>query len=243
MKFLQLNFWQGRLITNAIRFLKAESPDIINLQEVYAHGPNINSLGFNNLEELQKNLEYKYTYYEPFQTFRFGNSKVSYGLLILSKYEIIKKEALFTNLIYNSNFTYGSDDFNIRCLQHAAIKTPKGILHDYNYHGVWVPEGKEGSSVTESHSHKILDEMRNAKGLKILSGDFNVTPASKTIKIIEREYSNLVLKHGIQTTRNLLSKRPHEVVDYIFINETIKPYSLSAATEIVSDHRALILEF
>lgn len=243
MKFLQLNLWQGRLIKNFIQLIKKESPDIINLQEVYAHGPDINSLGLNNLEELQKNLEYKFSYYEPFQTFSFGNSKVSYGLLILSKFEILKKEAIFTNLNYKKKFIYGKDDFNIRCIQHAEIKTLKSILNVYNYHGIWVPNGKMGNNHTESHSHQILDIMEKDQGPKILSGDFNVYPNSNTIKIIEQKYSNLITQYGIKTTRNQFSKRPKEVVDYIFTNKLIKSQSLKASTQLVSDHLALILKF
>jgi len=159
-------------MTKALEFLRSEAPDIVNLQEVYANGPDINSLGFNNQEEIQRNLEYPFNYYEPFQTFAFGTSRPSYGMLILSKYPIVKQEAIFTSLAYNGDFIYGIDDFNIRCLQHVEIRTPKGIVHDYNYHGIWVPGSKDGNTTTEAHSGVILTQMNKVKGRKILTGDF-----------------------------------------------------------------------
>ena len=72
---------------------------------------------------------------------------------------------------------------------------------------------------------------------------FNVHPNSKTINIIEEKYLNLVKKYKISSTRNSLSKRPKEIVDYIFMNKEVTLNNFRVSKELVSDHSALIMEF
>jgi len=75
-----------------------------------------------------------------------------------------------------------------------------------------------------------------------LAGDFNLSPHSESLKIINGRLTNLPLKYRLKTTRTLLTHKT-EVCDYLFVSKDITVNDFYASKKLVSDHLALILDF
>ena len=244
MKFIQLNIWDGCLMLYAIKFLKEENADIVNLQEVSAGVTATDSLYFSAYDRLRKALKYKYDFYSPMAKGEFAGHHVSRGQLILSKYPITYRKVIYTHGKLIRRSTFSSDDLNVRLLQHAKINVKGRTLNILNYHGLFIWHTKLGNKETESHSKKILKCMDSIDQNEqiILSGDFNLSPKSNSLKMISRCYTNLISKYRISTTRNELSaiKDP---VDNIFVNKQVKIKSLKVPMVYISDHLPLVMDF
>lgn len=243
MKFIQLNIWHGNLRYNLVSFLKKEDADIVSLQEVPA-GLNSNFAYFGICDKLKKELNYKYSFYSPTMKGRFHGKTVSEGHLILSKYPITYTHDFAIGGKVKNNSIFSDRESNTRVVQHAKIKAKGEVINIINYQGYFIWGTKEGNKITESHCQKILQYMNslNPKEKIILSGDFNLTPKSKSLEIINRYYSNLVLKYRIKTTRNELSV-PQEPVDNIFVNDKVQVKSLKVPKVYVADHLPMIMNF
>jgi endonuclease/exonuclease/phosphatase family metal-dependent hydrolase len=245
VKFIQLNIFKGNLIRYAIKFLRKENADIINLQEV-SKGMGTNNMDyFCTYEKLQDDLKYEYSFYSPKTGGRFGVHFVSEGQLILSKYPIIYKKAVYTQGKPNlqSGFVE-KKNLKMNVLQHVKIKIDSKIVNDLNYHGYLIWGTRAGNGQTESNSKKILNYMSSIDQNEriILSGDFNLSPKSRSLRMISRSYPDLISKYKIKTTRNELSfeKTP---VDNILVNRQVKVKSLKVPMTYISDHLPLVMSF
>lgn len=228
-----------------IEFLKKENADIINLQEISKGMGTTNGDYFCTYEKLQEALKYKYYFYLPTRGGRFGTHFVSEGQLILSKYPITYKKAICTQGKPNLHSGFvGKKDLKVNVLQHAKIKIGSKIVNDLNYHGYFIWGTRAGNRITESHSKKILKYMNSIDQNEhiILSGDFNLSPRSKSLRIISREYPDLISKYKIKTTRNKLS-REKTSVDNILVNGQVKIKSLKVPMVYTSDHLPLVMKF
>ena len=67
MKLLQLNIWMGRLTWAASRFIEAEKPDIICLQEAYQTDANVKfpDRMFDCLDIIKETSGLEYVYFSP----------------------------------------------------------------------------------------------------------------------------------------------------------------------------------
>lgn len=118
-----------------------------------------------------------------------------------------------------------------------------------NVHGVSKPGHKLDTSLRLRQSQTILKLAEKFKGPKIIGGDFNLLPRTKSVKMIEKAgYLNLITQFGIKTTRNSLSwsKFPNKkqyFADYVFTSPEIKIANFEVPQVKVSDHLPLILDF
>ncbi len=244
MKLIQLNICFGFLSMYAIEFLKREDADIVNVQEVTAGMRSTSTDFFDTYESLQRGLEYKYSFYSPTIEGRFAGHTVSEGQLILSKYPIVYKSATYMGKPnFHSNFI-GRKDRKVEVLQHVKVKVGSRIINDLNYHGYFIWGSRAGNRTTELYSRKILRCMDSIDPNEqvMLSGDFNLSPKSKSLRMISKSYPDLISRYGIKTTRNRLSveKTP---VDNIFVNSRVKVKSLKVPMIYISDHLPLIMNF
>lgn len=86
------------------------------------------------------------------------------------------------------------------------------------------------------------------KGGKVLCGDFNLLPQTKSIAMLEGRMRNLIKEYNIKTTRSKLNPyhgTPTEqhFADYVFVSEDIKVLDFKVPEAEVSDHLPMILEF
>lgn len=168
-------------------------------------------------------------------TGHFGNG-------ILSQLPLDQTETIFTNLEYIEDFSFEEYDYNIRNLQHAEVTVNGTKLHILNHHGHHVPDHKNGNDDTLRQCQQIANYVSTLEGAVILTGDFNLSPNSKSLSVINDILRNLPKEHGLTTTRNQFTSKK-EVCDYIFVNDGVKVKKFEMLDDLVSDHSALQIEF
>jgi len=240
LKLLQANIWGGRLEKQIVELLKKEQADIVCLQEAIST-PGEGVLGI-TVEQLQKLCGYKYAYVSPVFSFDLMGKEAGFGNTILSKLPLLDTETTFTRLQHRAKFSFDTDDYNIRNLQHVGITVSDRVLHILNHHGHHVPDHKDGDQETERQCDIIAQKISSLDGPIVLAGDFNLSPHSKSLGQINRVLKNLSIEAGLQTTRTQLTHKK-EVCDYIFVNNDMRVQSFRALDDLVSDHKALVLEF
>lgn len=241
MKLLQVNIWGGRLEPHILKMVRDYGPDILCLQEVI--DVDGGGLGiYAALEDIQKAMGADHSFMSPVFTLNRIGREEHFGNAILSKYPITDKQTLFTRKEYVKDFDFIDGDYNIRNLQIATIELPDNKVKIMNHHGHHVPEHKNGDDETMRQCKLIAEEIKIAGGNVILAGDFNLAPNSESLEQINKLLTNLSLLNNLDTTRNQLTHK-REVCDYIFTDKDIKVVSFGALDDIVSDHKALYLEF
>lgn len=121
-----------------------------------------------------------------------------------------------------------------------------------NVHGMALPGNKFDTPERIKQSEKIIDFMNDKEGIKIIGGDFNLLPDTKSIKMFEKAgYRNLIKDFNIKNTRNEVSwsnfsKDPNFVkqffADYVFVSSDVKVKSFEVPYMEISDHLPQILE-
>jgi hypothetical protein len=233
MKILFLNCWYGQTEEIFFDFIKEHSfnTDIFCFQEI---PPELN-------QKLKKLLSSHQAIYNSDETTHFG-FKNGDAIFVLSNLPVLasgKKEF------------FDRDPNEIGYLQYSRIKIGNTKLLLGNVHGLAHPGTKLDNPKRLIQSRGIIDFFKKENGLKIIGGDFNLLPETKSIGMIEKAgYRNLIKEYKIKSTRNNLSwknlKEDQEkqyFADYVFVSKDIKVTSFSVPHNEVSDHLPLILNF
>lgn len=117
-----------------------------------------------------------------------------------------------------------------------------------NVHGKANPGEKLDTKARINQSGKIIDFLKNKAGSKIIGGDFNLMPETKSVRMFEEAgYKNLIKDFGIKNTRNRLSWERFPVKqyysDFVFTSPEVKIKDFSVPNIEISDHLPLILDF
>ncbi len=242
MKLLQLNMWGGRLEKPIVSLIKTVNPDILCLQEAIDLKAG-NSAMFVATEEIQAVIGADHIFMSPVFTINYMNRKADFGNCIISKFPIKEAETIFTGRKYVADFDTLDQDANMRNLQHAVIELDGKSIHILNHHGHHLHQHKNGDAETMRQCGLIAKQIKKLTGANlILSGDFNLAPHSESLEQINKLLRNLAIEAKLKTTRTPLTHK-NEVCDYIFVSEKIKVGSFKALPDIVSDHKALLIDF
>jgi len=241
VKLVQANIYGGRLENPLMFFFSDQQPDIACFQE--AISINGNGAIFKSIEGLQACWQKPtYLFHSAMFSFKFMTKEAHFGNAIISTLPFEKQETIFTNKAHKSGFDFDIDDYNVRNLQHVQVSLNGQSLHVLNHHGHHIPEHKNGDAGTLRQMKQITEYIKRLSGPIILTGDFNLTPDSKSLEQINNHLENLSIKYELRTTRTQLTRKI-EVCDYIFVSKEIEVKSFTASNELVSDHKALVLEF
>jgi endonuclease/exonuclease/phosphatase family metal-dependent hydrolase len=245
MKLISLNLWQGRLYKNYPDFIKKHNTDVLCLQEVYDADRQV-SLGdmFISLSMVKKASSLENVFFAPTLSFVIQNTKVRLGNAVLSRYPLSSQRTVFTNGEYIEMDNPEDYVSNTRNAQLANINLNGRIINLVNYHGYWEidPEGSERSLETIT---KLVNEVRDFKPPLIMSGDFNLNAGSKAINYLKNELNlrDLTEEAGSPPTMSDKIVPYTASCDHIFVSRDIKVNSFTVADDLVSDHKALVLDF
>ncbi len=120
-------------------------------------------------------------------------------------------------------------------------------IHILNVHGFPWP-GKLDTEQRMEQSRAFLEYMEQKDGVKIIGGDFNMLPDTKSLELLRAAgYRDVIREFGIATTRNRYAWEQHpgnELYhsDYIFIKGDVQVKEFTVPTIEISDHLPLILE-
>lgn len=119
-----------------------------------------------------------------------------------------------------------------------------------NTHGVLIPgKWREDTAERLLQSRMILNTLSEFEEPKLLCGDFNLPPHTKTMELLEKNMDNLIVRYKIKNTRSRLYLKNAkyangaEITDHILISRDVKATGFKVLDTNVSDHLPLILNF
>lgn len=267
---ISLNCWNGRRSPELFKFFEETrgTTDIYCFQEMLDGTQNVRSASGtqNNLLTLTKEiLNPAHTAFINRQQYWQSNARTysipraPWGLAVLHGIEMRKN--LFVKS-WSNEFLIGHMDSCLDTeleiealpvvLQKIQFITPRGKRFSvFNLHGYYAGYGN-GKGDTEkrlNQAMQIAAILRKTEEPWILCGDFNMTPDSKSLRVIADscECAHLIEQYGIPTTRTTLypkekwEKNPH--ADYVF-TRGVEIDSFRVDSEcLASDHAPLFLTF
>lgn len=250
MKLITLNTWAGRVKEPFEAFLKAHAPftDIFCFQEIFNDLDDEEILPEGSFGATGKNrhiLKEITTVLDNFDVYFCPVIENVYGIAIFLKkgFEVIASGEVL--LYENPSYDVREGGPNhTRKMQWVHIKKDRKDVIIMNVHGHWDPSGKSDTADRLEQS-KIINDFIQTTGTipKILVGDFNLLPETESIKMIEENFTNLITKYNIPTTRTELYKGDDKHADYVFVSPEILVEEFQALPDVVSDHVPLSLGF
>lgn len=147
-------------------------------------------------------------------------------------------------IVENSPLLQDGSDTGFGLYTHLMVGTKP--VHLVNMHGYPWP-GKLDTPSRIEQSKAFLEPLQNTKGVRVVGGDLNVLPQTKSVEIFtDRGYQNLIHTHNIETTRNHFAWDLHPTKlyysDYVFVNDNTAVTSFTVPDMEISDHLPMILE-
>ncbi len=241
MVIVTLNVWAGKGGQKLRTFFQkySDTVDVFCLQEVFSFGQSVNLTDSRDqifLEDIAKTLPDFNYYFDESQS-------MGEGLAIFTRNKKVVTE-------HGNEFIYrwkdslvGTDGRTLgRNIQHVVIRENEKKYYIANFHGLWTGTGKEDTPERMRQSLKLQNIINSrSEEAKILVGDFNLHPETKSLKKIEKYMNNIVTKYEVKTTRPKSFLRL-ETPDYIFLSPNIVEKRFEVLREEVSDHLALLVE-
>lgn len=242
MKLLQLNTWSCNLSPAITQLLRDEQPDYCTFQE--AVSAQFGGKILQTVDEILSDYPFQDYSYTPLVEFTFMHHRASRGNLIATQTPITAKNEVWTHGNYIEDFDYlDSGGYNsARNIAHIETVVDGKPLHILTLHGYHIAEHKNGNEETLRACSILKHYAESLHGAVIITGDFNLSPASESIQLLSKSFRNLSDEYHLTTTRNHLTTKT-EVCDYIFVNEKVHVQDFHMSDTVASDHNALILEF
>jgi hypothetical protein len=139
---------------------------------------------------------------------------------------------------------------DIGFMQYLELKTGNNKLWIGSVHGKSRPGHKMDTLARIKQSKILTDFFKDKKGPKIIGGDFNLNPDTRSVKMFEEAgYGNLIKDFDIKETRSRLNhvqykdEKVQHFADYVFVSSDIKVNKFEVPYMEISDHLPLILDF
>jgi endonuclease/exonuclease/phosphatase family metal-dependent hydrolase len=232
MRVIFFNIWHGKIWDGLKEFIKKESvkTDIFCFVEV---DPDLQV-------KLQTILpKFNYVFHRGIKTDYLGGIREGRSIFVNKDIPVSgsKKVSLYKeSKVDAGGLLVAKLNFNGKDIQVGAV------------HGKARPGTKLDTPIRINQSKIIIDYFESVSGPKIIGGDFNLNPDTKSIRMFEEVgYKNLIQDFGIKNTRNELSWKQFNNIqnfaDYVFVSPEIKVKSFEVPYIEVSDHLPLILDF
>jgi endonuclease/exonuclease/phosphatase family metal-dependent hydrolase len=116
-----------------------------------------------------------------------------------------------------------------------------------NIHGVALPGHKLDTEMRLYQSKTILEYFAKIDSVKIIGGDFNLMPETRSIGMFDEVgYQNLIREYAIDTTRNEISWVQYPTkqfyADFFFVSSETEVKGFEVPKNEASDHLPMILE-
>ncbi|MBI2035426.1 MAG: endonuclease/exonuclease/phosphatase family protein [Candidatus Liptonbacteria bacterium] len=257
MKLICLNAWGGRVFGPLLDFIKtsAATTDIFCFQEIFTSSglhKLSNGMRSNLYGEIETALpDFKGAFSAQCDRYDYVSS-VNFDLssgqatFVKNTAEIKKSGEIFTYKNKNEVAKDDKDGDNVfpENMQFVEISYKGSSYIICNVHGIptW-PKVDNPERIRQSEI--ILDFLKKSSPTKkILCGDFNLSPETLSVGMIEKVLVNVTKNYGIKYTRSpLLLGEGDTVSDYIFVSQNVVVSNLKTLNIEVSDHLPLVLEF
>jgi endonuclease/exonuclease/phosphatase family metal-dependent hydrolase len=249
MKLISLNIWGGQVLNPLKTFISLhKDTDIFCFQEVYkTENPKDFVKVIMNAPNSQSDIYYQIQDILTSHNGYFAATQNTYGLSIF-----IKKTIQVSNV--GDVFVYKWKDAMInndpategKNLEYVEFNKNNKDFMVCSFHGLWTGKDKKDSEDRILQSENVKKFLDSKKAAKIIVGDFNLNPDTKSVSILEQNMKNLIKEYKITSTRSRLYDR-FELGDrhanYAFVSNGVKVLDFKALQDEVSDHLPLYLEF
>ncbi len=255
MKLISLNVWGGRVYTELVKFLEREksNTDIFCFQEVLDYGrgepgPDAKEAKarhqpkeFQEKSDLYKKLTEILSDFNPFLSEPYSSGMERLAVFV-RKGISVSEETLQVHKPFQVDVN--GKPYYVACLlQHVHVEIGDKSYDVANVHGLWQGGSKSDTPERLDQSREIVRLLSGFSSPKILCGDFNLSPNTQSIRIIEGVMGNLIREKGITNTRSPLYTKPLRYADYVFTSTNINVIKFEVMQNVVSDHLPLLLEF
>ncbi len=227
MKIIFLNVWNGKIQEGITKFIKEQSQDtdIFCFQEAY-----------DEFKELFRDV---FTNHKKISAYKFvvKDDDFPQATYVGKNINILSSEILFE----------GQKDCGLGIYLRVEFNN-KYPVHICNFHGLSKPGDKLDNLNRLNQSQKLIDFFKEKKGLKIIGGDFNLLPETKSLRMFEENgYRDLIKEFKVLSTRNhfawdMYPDNPQYYSDYVFVSPNVKVKEFSVPDIEISDHLPMILE-
>ncbi|MEK7165706.1 MAG: endonuclease/exonuclease/phosphatase family protein, partial [Patescibacteria group bacterium] len=243
MKLITLNIWGGRLKEPLLTFFKkhADTVDIFCLQEVFHQGKTRFKIFSGTVMDIYAQISAVLPDFNGF----FATPQINeFGLatFVRNKIQVVQTGDMM--VFRDKNSLAGEDGVMLpKNIQFVKLKNKNEKYTLINMHGLWNGKGKTDTSDRLGQSQKATAFLHTVKGKKILSGDLNLLPATKSLRLLEKGMRNLVSEYEVTSTRSHFYTKPVKLADYILVSEDVKVEDFKVMSDVVSDHLPLYIEF
>lgn len=255
MKLLSLNIWGATKKAELFAFLteQAKSTDFFCFQEVLDAPEQVAATESRGIRvHLFRELQ---TLLPDFQGF-FAPSHSGYDFEGPVDFDLAEGLAIFAKRGFNAadhqhNFIASEQVYLVKrnvILQQLNITHGEKQFSLFNFHGVSQPGDKLDTPERLEQSAKVKKIIDSVAGPKVLCGDFNLMPQTRSITVLENGLKNLIKDFQIKSTRNTLSQAmypgdPQHFADYVFVSPDVEVKSFKVPYNEVSDHLPMVLVF
>lgn len=247
MKLITLNIWRGSVFEPLLDFVKQQSAevDIFCFQEVFNNPPGSPQKRTYNRKprltiylELQKVLPGFTSYIHPVEEYDESQALFVKNTIVVDK---VGDEFVYRHKNAMENGDLSTSGVNLEYISFTRNYKKYTVC---NLHGHWESGGNGDSPARLEQSHNIKKFLGVVEGAKILCGDFNLSPNTRSMQIIEEGMRNLVKENDIVATRSSLHiKNGNKLVDYILVSPEVVVNDFRVLQDVVSDHLPLYVEF
>ncbi|MDP3727874.1 MAG: hypothetical protein Q8R18_00310 [bacterium] len=250
MKLISLNTWAGKEFDPLMAYVSTSHADFFCFQEIYSTPTLATRVGkcyrANLFEELAKRLPEHTGYFAGVQEDWCDGSidfEVEVGLAMFVR-NGLKINDIGERFIFGSHNSLLGDNTSMpRNLQYISFNMGGQDYTLAHLHGLWNGRGKTDTKERLRQSHIIKEFLDQARGKKILCGDFNLLPETRSLSLIEEDLINLIRAYDITTTRSSLYLKPLKFADYTFVSPDVLVEHFVVPQIDVSDHLPMELTF
>jgi endonuclease/exonuclease/phosphatase family metal-dependent hydrolase len=245
MKLITLNTWGGILNESLLNFIRNHSEDteVFCFQEILKDGKGKTATNENkNLYSDISNILSSYNgYFSEYQETNYKKDKKEekIGIATFVRNDLNSNFVEAISLYHNRKW----NDYSGKFLGGVALMVRVNDLHILNVHGLWQESIKTDTEAKIEQSREILEFTDKYKGKKIICGDFNLLPDTKSIQMFRDIYQDLIEEYKIETTRSISYANKLKYADFIFLDKTLKVKDFKVPRLNISDHLPLLLEF
>lgn len=262
MKLISFNI--GIKIDNSKKvgeLIKSQKPDIVAFQEIVRHFDKSVFDMYKSKLHIEQIVGKKlpYSFFGPqwiTNAMKFNgkmhrdfNGFVEQGNEVISKFPIISatNEHYYKNYSLELEWAHFYNDDHPRSVQIVELDINGKNLQILNLHGLYSRD-KQDSDRTLKQCKYIIKAAKRKKIPTIIAGDFNLLPNTKSIKIIDEKFRNLIKEYNIASTvpdfdHDTEPTKGKFVMDYIFVDDKIKVNNFGVIDTNISDHLPLNLNF
>ncbi len=253
MRIISLNTWDGRALHPLLHFFERHRPftDIFCLQEV--HNADTAELRRRHPREFVEGDAFRLIaaelpYHRGFHaTFPDDPHRMALAMFIHKNVSLVECDHVPLHEPKERVET-GSAVISPRRLQYAIVQENRQKVLIANYHGIWRPGGKLDSPERLEQSQDLMRFLDRYGMAKVLCGDFNLEPDTKSLHILEQGMQNLVKQHAVTSTRTPLYREfdnPEvgQYADYALVTPDVMVNEFRVLPDVVSDHAPLYLDF